>query len=723
MDSGRAAGPALPTAGLLLLGLLTLSLAPASAQAPDPTPPAKPEAGAAAKPAETPPPDDAAQPADKLRVYDQIDVTGRGSDLVGTADSATEGVTGSVDLAKRPVLRPGEVLETVPGVVITQHSGSGKANQYFARGFNLDHGTDFRTSVDGIDVNMPSHGHGQGYTDLNFLIPELVDTVSYRKGPYDARDGDFSAAGAADIEYLSKLPKALLVLTPGSYGYGRVVAADSQPLADGDLLGAVELQRNNGPWVKPDDYNKLNGVLRWNRGDVANGMTFEAMGYSGHWNASDQIPLRAVDSDLVSRFGEIDPSDGGNSRRFSLSADLRRGSDTSLTRLRAYSLYYDLNLFSNFTYFLDDPVHGDQFHQADRRFIAGFSLAHEWTTSWAGREVESEVGLQVRSDDIHNGLFHTEDQIELSRTRDDHIEQLGGGPYAEARIRWTPWLRSITGLRADIYRADVTSDLAINSGTVSKTIGSPKLSLIFGPFDKTDLYLNAGYGFHSNDARGTVTVLDPKTNETVDRVQPLVRARSFDVGARTDLIPHVETSLTFFRLDLDSELVYDADDGTTEAGRPTRRTGFELANFYKATDRITLDADLAYCHGRFTDFSPAGNHIPEALEGVASAGVTFDRFDRFFGALRLRYLGPRPLIEDNSVRSRSTSELNGRLGYHLENGLDLSLDVFNLLDRKVSDIDYYYASRLPGEPLAGVDDIHFHPAEPRTARFTAAWRF
>src|SRR6202035_293979 len=434
-------------AGTVLLLALLLSAGVAAQAAPSSAAPPAGQNAAADGDAQPPPAAAESSPADRLKVYEQMDVTGRASDLVGTADSATEGVTGQQDIAKRPVLRPAEVLETVPGVVITQHSGSGKANQYFARGFNLDHGTDFRTTVDGIDVNMPSHGHGQGYTDLNFLIPELVDAVQYRKGPYDARDGDFAAAGAADIEYVSALPRAITEVTPGSYGYGRALVADSKPLGGGSLLGALEILRNNGPWVHPDAYNKLNGVLRWNRGDVANGFTVEAMGYSGHWNASDQIPLRATEDGQIPRFGEIDPTDGGDSRRFSLAAALRRGTESSLTRLRAYGLYYDLDLFSNFTYFLDDPVHGDQFHQADRRFVAGFSLSHQWSATWAGRDVQTEVGLQARNDDIHNGLFHTEKQVELSRTRDDRIEQLGGGPYVEMRVRWSPWFRTVAGLR------------------------------------------------------------------------------------------------------------------------------------------------------------------------------------------------------------------------------------------------------------------------------------
>ncbi len=685
--------------------------APPEETAPPPSPPPTPQTPAAAT---TP---------DKLKVYDKIDVTDRASDLVGIADSATEGVTGQADLAKRPVLRPGEVLETVPGVLITQHSGSGKANQYYARGFNLDHGTDFRITVDGINVNMPSHGHGQGYSDLNFLIPELVDTVSYRKGPYDVRDGDFSAAGAVDISYVSRLDKAIAELTPGADGYLRTLVADSKKVGGGDLLGGIEVSRNSGPWVHPEDYQKLNGVLRFNRGDAANGFSLSAMGYSGIWNSTDQIPDRAVAEGIVSRFGAIDPSDGGDAKRFSLAGDWRQGTEDSLTRVRVYGLYSDLSLFSNFTYFLDDPVHGDQFHQTDRRFVTGLAISHEWQVRVLGREVGAAVGVEARQDDIHNGLFHTEDRLLLGTTREDHIEQLGGGPYAEARIRWTSWLRTIAGLRGDFYRAAVTSDLAANSGTVTRAIGSPKLSVLFGPFDKTDFYVNAAYGFHSNDARGATITVDPSTGQPVGRVEPLVRAKSLDVGMRTNLLPNLETSLSLFRLDLDSELIFSGDAGTTEASRPTRRVGFELANFYKVSHHVTLDADLAYSHGRFTNFDPVGDHIPGAVEGVASAGIALDDFGPFFGGLRLRYFGPRPLIEDDSARSHSSGLLNARAGYHLASGLDLRLDVFNLLNREVSDVDYFYASRLPGEPAQGVSDIHFHPAEPREARLTADWRF
>jgi hypothetical protein len=658
----------------------------------------------------------------RLQVYDEIQVIDRASDMVGVADSASEGVTGRKELEERPIARPGELLETVPGVIITQHSGSGKANQYFLRGFNLDHGTDFRITVDDIPVNMPSHGHGQGYSDLNFLIPELVDTVRYKKGTYYADEGDFSAAGAAEFSYVNSLAKGILDLTPGDFGYERLLAAQSTKWGDGDLLGAFELGRNNGPWVHPDDYRKLNGVLRWNRGDAGNGLTITAMGYDGKWNSTDQIPERAVDDGSISRFGEIDPSDGGSTYRYSLAADWRRGTDTSLTRASGYVLRYGLNLFSDFTYFLDDPVHGDQFEQIDDRTVTGFQLQHQWGASWGSREVETEVGLQVRNDSIDNGLFHTEDRQLLSITRRDQIEQVSGGPYVQARVRWTPWLRTVTGLRADEYYADVKSNIDANSGTRQAAILSPKLAVTLGPWSDTEVYLDYGYGFHSNDARGATIHVDPKTFEPVDQVTPLVRAKSADIGIRTSAIPNFQTSVTVFRLDLDSELVFSGDAGATEASRPSRREGVELQNFYHPRPWLTLDADYAYSKARFSDFDPVGDHIPGSIESALSAGITFDGHGPWFGSLRERYFGPRPLIEDDSVRSKASNLLNLRIGHRFPNGLSLAAEVFNLLNDPVSDIDYYYESQLRGEP-APVNDIHFHPAEKRSVRLALEWRY
>jgi hypothetical protein len=698
---------------MIVAGLALPGIHPARAAEPPAVPPVIAEDQDQAKDKKTGP----------LTVFEEIKVTGRGSDMVGIADSATEGVTGQSELAERPILRPGEVLETVPGLIISQHSGSGKANQYYLRGFNLDHGTDFRITVDDIPVNMPSHGHGQGYSDLNFLIPELVDSVRYRKGLYYADEGDFSAAGAAHISYLDRLDHGLVQVSPGDNGYRRGLVADSKKLGAGELLGAIEYLHNDGPFVHPDAYQKKNGILRYHTGDAANGFTVSAQGYDGHWSSTDQIPLRAVQEGQISRFGAIDPTDGGKSYRYSLNAELRRGDANSLTTVSAFGLRYSLRLTSDFTYFLEDPIHGDQFTQFDLRTVYGAKAERQWALRLLGRDLEAAVGLQTRDDQIRNGLFRTQARQVVSTTREDAIQQLSAGPYAQAKIKWTSWLRTITGIRADYFHFKVDSNLPVNSGLRNNTIVSPKLSLLLGPWRETELYVNLGEGFHSNDARGATIRVDPRTGELVQPVVPLVRAKSADLGARTSLVPHVQTAVTYFVLDLASELVFSGDAGTTQAGRPSRRQGVELQSFYKPLDWLAFDADYSASRARFTDFDPAGEHIPGAIESAVAVGATISELEHFYGSLRWRYFGPRPLIEDNSVRSHSTSLVNMEVGYLFPRGIRVGLEVFNLLNVKASDVDYFYASRLPGEPAGGVNDVHFHPTESRTVRLVAAYRF
>jgi outer membrane receptor protein involved in Fe transport len=688
------------------------SAAPSQAPAPASAAPSPGAAPAAAAPSSGP----AAPAAAALQVYDEIQVTGRGSDMLGVADSATEGVTGRAELAERPLMRPGDALETVPGLIISQHSGGGKANQYFLRGFNLDHGTDFRITVDDVPVNMPSHGHGQGYSDLNFLIPELVDSVRYKKGLYYADEGDFSAAGAAHVEYRDRLEHALVQVSPGQNGYQRGLVADSTRVGPGEMLGAFEYLHDDGPFQRPDDYKKKNAILRYHTGDAANGFTVSAQGYDGSWSATDQIPLRAVREGLTSRFGAIDPTDAGSSSRYSLNAELRRGDAGSLTTLSAFALRYSLRLFSNFTYFLADPVHGDQFEQFDRRTVSGFKAERQWSSRQLGHDVETALGLQTRWDQIRNGIFHTEARQVLSLTREDAIQQLSAGPYAQARVRWTSWLRTLAGVRADYFRFKVDSNLPVNSGLENNAIVSPKLSFLLGPWQETELYVNLGEGFHSNDARGATIHVDPRSGELVQPVSPLARAKSVDVGGRTTLIPHLQTAVTWFVLDLASELVFSGDAGTTAAGRPSRRQGVEVQNFYKPLPWLAFDADYAVSRARFTNFDPAGDHIPGAIASAVAVGATITALGQFDGSVRWRYFGPRPLVEDDSVRSHSTSLVNLDVGYAFAHGLHLGLEVFNLLNARASGVDYYYASRLPGEPAGGVGDVHFHPMEPRELR-------
>ena len=669
-------------------------------------------------------------------VMDTVEITGRSDSLIHIADTASEGYVGKDHIEFRPIQRPGEVLETVPGLIATQHSGDGKANQYFSRGFNLDHGTDFATSVDGVPVNLPTHAHGQGYTDLNFLIPELVDTVHYRKGVYFADVGDFGSAGSADINYVKSLPQGIAELTAGSFGYYRGLVADSSKLGDGNLLYAGELGHNDGPWTHPENFRKANGLVSYNRDKDGAGYSLSLSAYAAQWNSTDQIAERAIPTLPGGRFGAIDPSDGGSTHRVSLRGEWHTESDYGHTQVEVYGVYYDLKLASNFTYFLDDPVHGDQFEQHDQRGFGGLKAHHTWKYDILGAESESTVGLQVRGDDISNGINHVEKRDDLDTIREDDVGQISVSPYVEQRTQWTDWLRSSLGVRADYYHFDVSDQLPQNSGSKSSTLVSPKGTIAFGPWAKTELYLGAGMGFHSNDGRGSTSTVDPRDpTSPLSPVSPLVRTYGAEVGLRSVAIPHLQSTLSLWWLDIDSELVFSGDAGDTSPNAPSRRIGIEYANYYTPTHWITLDADLSCSQARFRevivdeDFvgpPVTGKYIPESVQVVLATGVSVhdpNPNHGFFSSLRVRYFGPRPLVEDNAIRSRATLMLNAQLGYRFNRHWSVTVDAFNLLDRHDSDITYYYASRLPGESVGGVNDFHSHPVEPISARVTLTARF
>ncbi|MBL8491808.1 MAG: TonB-dependent receptor, partial [Rhodocyclaceae bacterium] len=560
----------------------------------------------------------------------------------GSADSASEGTVTKEQLATRPLLRPGEVLEIVPGLIISQHSGDGKANQYYLRGFNLDHGTDCATWVMGMPANMPTHAHGQGYTDLNFLMPELIERIQYRKGPYRADQGDFSATGSVSIEYARVLPSAFAELGLGQNGYRRGLVAGSPRAGPGNLLYGLEWQEANGPWVLPENYGKLNGVLRWSWGTEENGGAVTALGYRARWSATDQVPQRAIDAGTISRFGTVDPTDGGRTSRYSLSGEWARGDAATRSRASAYAIRSAVDLWSNFTFFMDNPALGDQFLQSERRSVLGGQVAHTRFTRFVGRPAEFTIGAQVRRDRLDPVALRLDSARQTHRTvREDRVTQTGIGLYAEGLVYWTDWLRSIAGLRADHYSFDIASSLPANSGRASDRLASPKLTVVLGPWAKTELFLNHGYGFHSNDARGATTRVNPDPRDpgflaAVDPVKPLVKARAMELGLRTAAVPGLVSSLALWRLDIDSELLFVGDAGTTEPSRPSRRQGVEWANWWTPLAGLTVDADLAASRARFRDVDPAGDRIPGAIERTVSVGVAWDDKGRWFGGLRLR---------------------------------------------------------------------------------------
>lgn len=641
-----------------------------------------------------------------------VEITGRHYDnAVGTSDAASQGVIRAELMKSRPALRPGEVLEFVPGVIVTQHSGDGKANQYFLRGFNLDHGTDFATSINGIPVNMPSHGHGQGYTDLNFLIPELVDRIEYRKGPYFAKNGDFSSAGSADIAYLTRFDAPFASLTVGQRGYRRGLAGGSATVGgDHTLMGAVELQRNDGPWTVPEDLKRANGVLTLSGGSKNKGWSASLMAYDASWTATDQVPERLIregyNGQPFSRFDSLDPTTGGETRRSSLSTEWRHIGDDRATRLSAYAIDYRLSLFSNFTYALDSA--DDQFSQQDKRTVYGFNANHGVDHALGTLAARSEVGVQMRHDRARVGLFESSARVLGTPVRDDKVRETMLGVYGQTSVELSPWLRTVVGLRADSVRFSVDNQLAPGSASDGDQQLSPKFSLIAGPWAKTEFFFNAGRGFHSNDARGATAAVDPAPG--------LAASRGMEIGARTEWLPGLQSSLALWKLDFDSELVYIGDAGNTEAARPSKRHGVEWNNRWAPNKWLLLDADLAWSHARFKGDDPAGNRIPNAVDKVASVAVSVKDIAGWSGSLQWRYLGSGALVEDNSVRSYSSATTNLRVSRKLWRDAELTLDVFNLFDREVYDIQYYYESQPAGLPAR--EDRHVHPAEPRTLRLT-----
>lgn len=666
----------------------------------------------------------------------EVSVIAQMTDQLGIASTSSEGTVTAKQLENRPLLRPAEVLEVVPGLIISQHSGDGKANQYYLRGFNLDHGTDFATSLMGMPVNMPTHAHGQGYSDLNFLIPELVSRVQYRKGTYYAGDGDFSAAGSARIDYVRKLERPFVQATRGGGNFSRVLAAASPSVREGNLLLAAEGYHNDGPWTVPEHLVKDNMVMRYSQGSRDDGWVISLLGYDAKWTATDQIAQRAMNT--VGRYGTLDPSSGGNTHRYSASGEWASSGSDNASRANVYLIDYAMNLWSNFTY-ATDTAHGDQFLQADQRKIMGASATHNWLGDLKGLLMGTTIGTDVRRDQIGKvGVYLTQNRNIWGLVREDTVKQTSFSVWSETQIQWHEKFRSVFGLRGDHYQFDVRSNTPTNSGIKNDAIVSPKLALVFGPWDKTEYYFNAGSGFHSNDARGASITVNPDprpgarpgcvgvmgdcTGDALSPVKPLARANGYEIGIRSALLPGLQTSLTLWHLDIDSELVFVGDAGTTSASRPSRRQGIEWANYWNPNEWVLIDADVSVSSARFTDVDTAGDRIPGAIEQAASVGISLLEADPWVGGLRLRYFGPRPLIEDNSVRSKPSTLVNILTAYKVTKQIKLGLEVLNVFDTKVSDIDYLYASQLHSETTS-VADIHTHPAEPRTLRASVNVKF
>jgi hypothetical protein len=659
---------------------------------------------------------------------------------VGTSDAASQGVILGELLQDRPLLRPGEVLETVPGLVVTQHSGDGKANQYFLRGYNLDHGTDFATSVDGVPVNMVSNAHGQGYTDLNFLIPEFVDRIDYRKGTYFAENGDFSSAGSADIQYRNTLGHNLFELTEGDSGYQRAVMGGSIVLGSQadkgtlnssgpTLFGGLELMEENGPWTVPEGLRKVNALARLSDGTRANGWSIDAIDYQAHWNSTDQVPLALIESGQLGRFSALDPSDGGDTGRAILSGEWHQHDTDGYAKVAAYVEHYRLQLWSDFSFFELRPATGDQFSQLESRDMLGIKAVKGWNHELFGQDSVTEVGLQVRHDHIHVGLQDTEDRVNFDTVSDNIVGETEAGIYAQNSTGWTSWLRSVIGVRADQLNMDVTSlNIPQNSGNASASKVSPKMALIFGPWDKTEFFVDSGEGFHTNDARGVIDTVDPTTGAPALKVPAIAGSWGNEIGMRTEAIPGLQSSLALWSLNSASELIYnaDADVGSTTANGASKRYGIEWNNHMAIRSWLLLDADFAWTHARFyvdNDNGALGDYIPNAVPKVGTIALTVNNLGPWSGEVNTRYIGGYPLSQDGTLMGPSAVITNLRIQRQILPNLKLSLNALNIFNRQYYDIAYeqdYQVTRT--SPLVPTG-VTVHPGEPREFRLTLNMTF
>ncbi|HYE37534.1 TonB-dependent receptor [Methylocaldum sp.] len=674
-----------------------------------------------------PHPQPTGQETEETTSLDTLEVEGRATDLTGIAGSASQGLVGQPEFKYRPLARVGELVEVVPGALATQHSGSGKANQYFLRGFNLDHGTDFSVTVDGVPMNMPTHAHGQGYLDLNSIIPELVDKVEYGKGPYYADAGDFSSAGYARMHTMHKLPQGLLKFTGGEFGYYRTVFANSNQVGPGELLYAGETHFYDGVWKEPEDLHKYNGMLRYTLDEHDWGMSINGKAYHSTWTATNQIPDRAIRDGSLGLYGTMDPTDGGDSNRYSLATNFWNRGDSYKTDASVYAVYSDLELYSNFSGYIDPR--GDQILQKERRVIVGGNAEFTHYDRWFGLDVDNTLGLQVRHDEILGlALNHTQARDTLDNIRRDDVGETSVGVFIKHQTHWLEKFRTIAGLRGDFFdfNVDAISDDR-NSGHADAAMLSPKLSLVFGPWLDTEYFLNLGYGHHSNDARGTVQRIDPNSGDAVAAVNPLVWSRGGEIGLRSQYLRGLNTTLALWWLQMNSELVFVGDAGTTEPTGRSERYGVEWTNYYQPTDWLTLDADLAFTSASYTHVPRRANNIPNSVGRVITAGALINLPQGFFFTARLRHFGQVALTEDNTAWAGDTTLVNFGGGYQYRD-YKVEVDLFNAFDSKSSDIAYYYNSCLRGEACPGGDDpgnpgLMRHPVEPRMVRVAASLRF
>ncbi len=652
------------------------------------------------------------------------------------------------DLKLRPMTRPGDLFRVTPGLMVVQHAGGGKANQYLLRGFDADHGTDVALTFDGLPLNMVSHGHGQGYADSNFVIPELIERVEVQKGPYFVEQGDFANAGSVDLVTRDR-GESFVSFGGGSFDTLRSVAIAAPTVSDHFRpLLAIEAMQTNGPFENPERFKKYNLYSKITYDiDANSSLSLAASAYSGTWRASGQLPSRAVRDGRVGFFGTLDPTEGGSTSRENLYVTYKhRPSSQSEFKALAYLTRYDFKLFSNFTFLSRDPINGDQIEQSDNRSIVGTRASYRWLKQWGGILFDSTVGGSSRSDDIRNGLGYTRARERLQTVVDADIAQSSVGAYFKEEVQLAPWLRLVGGLRTDHFKFRVDDNLAnlavpgeSTSGIRGAVRTNPKASVIVSPTRNLDLFMNFGKGFHSNDARGVV--------RRVDAVTPLTTTLGYEVGARTRLLNRrLELAAALWGLDIASETVWVGDEGTTEASGATRRVGVEVEGRWEILPWLFADLDVTATNAKFRENAGNGNAIALAPRLTMSGGISALHRSGVRGALRGLYIAERPATEDNFLRAEAITLIDAFAAYRWR-AFEVSLTIENVINRRYKAAQFATVTRLPGEPsteapppagacpggsrsatneagnFQGCEDVSFSPGNPFGARLMAAYYF
>ena len=663
------------------------------------------------------------------------------------------------DLNIRPIQTAQDMLQLAPGLIVTQHAGGGKAEQIFLRGFDADHGTDVAISTDGIPVNMVSHGHGQGYADLHYVIPELVESIDLFKGPYFARHGNFSTAGSIMFRTKDYIDENTVKIEGGEFNTQKVTGLFQVP-GSGEYQSAyfgAQFYNTDGPVESEQNFQRSNLFGKFHtRLNETNELTFSVNSFSSAWDASGQIPQRAVDNGLITRFGTIDDLEGGQTGRQNLSLTYTvRDENNSQFFIQPYFSRYNFKLFSNFTFFLDDQENGDMIEQTDDRTLLGLNTEYQFQQSIRSMQSTTTFGGGFRSDDIAVSLWHSPNRRRLTQRVDSGIIERSLFLWVQEELVVNSKLRLQLGLRGDYFtfnvedHLDTLSDASITlphaSGYAQQAMLNPKFNLVYSPLHSTDIFLNFGTGFHSNDARDVVIeqtlsdlervfsrqgLNDAQINERLAQlnfdpahsgIRTLPRAIGAEIGTRHQFWNRISIGIAGWWLELGEELVFVGDAGETEISGKSRRIGIDFEGRAQLLSWLWVDTDVNLSSGKFVDEPSDVNEIPLAPRMTSTGGLTAAHPSGFGANLRYRHVGDRPANEDSSVTAEGHTLVNIGFSYTL-GPFKYFATVENLFDVDWNEAQFDTESRLVDE-TSPVSEIHFTPGSPRNMQAGISYQF